>query len=793
VTKTDSPLFLPSVAIAAGMGLSSVFETGNWFFSIVMTGVIAGLAAIGLICCDRRLNLIQSILALTALSAASGAWYFVSVYMVRSGDIMIAPPVGEVAVVGRIKSLPLPTRTGGRIDVEINGLETSQRCLVKRGGTVRLTLGSDLWSKMVNNPNFAPGAGIRFETELTRPVGYRNPGVFDPSRQLINNGIHLSGYVEYDEFIRIISPPSLSARILWYFRREITDHINQSSAHENQRLYTHSTTDAGVSAALLLGSRGELCPETRIVFQETGLVHLLAISGLHIGIIAAVVLWILKRFPGNLYSRSFVLIITIWLYAVFTGNSASVVRAGLMVSLFMTAGMLARPATLLNTVATAAIIILIARPGMVRDPGFQLTFSATMGIALLYPGFSRMFKWIPSSWLRGVLSVSFAAQFATAPVSAFWFNRFGFLTAIAGLPLIPLTAIALVTGWTGVLLAFINLNTCLKIHYHIVDFIIYYAHRLHSITGVTIPVTTPSVFAAIALFGLMLLSKFNRRNTCFVLCYSVVTMVVLIIPTSVLSANTGLLEVWFLDVGNGDCIIIRLPDGKVMLVDAGGIFNSEVDIGEQVVVRALRSIGIKRVHIAVITHPHPDHQLGMHAVIRHMNPQEIWVLDENTTQNDFVSILRKATQNGMVVRSLEERNIFDVFPLCENNRSIILGIRFGRFKLLLTGDAEREAEAALLDYDGYLNADVLKVGHHGSQSSSSEDFIEAVSPQMAIITSGYGNQFGHPHSETLKTLKKIDSDMTVLRSDIHGMIYIVTDGVIMKSYRGGQTLSSRLF
>ncbi len=779
--RKNAPLFLPAIAVVIGMGISSFANSEKWLGIFILLSAVSGISSLLLLKDTRYSKVIHTCLTLTALSGAAGAWYYTNVFTVQQDHLVMAAPIGEVAVIGRIQSFPQPTQTGGRLDIEVIGVETSQGRISRRRGTIRLGLGQELWNRMLVNSHFAPGAVVRFETELSRPVGYRNPGVFDPAEHLKNNGIHLSGHVEYNEFFQVLAPPSGVSTYLWQLRIKIQRILQESNRQTCQKSIVQTSLVSGISEALLLGSRGNLCPGMGIVFRETGLVHLLAISGLHTGVIAGVLFWLLKFLPGNIQSRCLITIVVIWLYAVFTGSSSSVVRAALMITIFMLSKILQRPGSMLNIISAAAIILLIIQPGLIREPGFQLTFLATTGIAILYPGFYKMVKWIPSTWLRGTIAVSLAAQFATAPVSAYWFNRFGFLAAVVGLPAIPLTAIALITGWCGVLLSFLNLEFCLNIHYAIVSMIVDYINWLSHFNGATIPVSTPPVWVAIGLAGVLVSEHFSSYKFVSTAFYALLVLFILIAPFSKAFLEDGMLEMWFLDVGNGDCIVVRLPDGTVILIDAGGLYNSEFDIGEQVVVRALRTERIDKVNIAVITHPHPDHQLGMKAVIRHLSPEELWVMDKNISQPDFQSIMDMAIHKGINVTSLEERNIYDVFHLCQNNRSIILGIRYGKFRLLLTGDAEREAEAALLDYEGYLEANVLKVGHHGSRSSSSQEFIEAVSPQIAVITSGYRNQFRHPHTETLKTLKTLNSDIQVFRSDIHGMIYIKTDGSVMKT------------
>ncbi|MGB3975709.1 MAG: DNA internalization-related competence protein ComEC/Rec2 [bacterium] len=776
--ELEAPLFIPALAVVAGMGVFVGVADVGWFYGAIAVGTASLVAASICRYLGAVFQKISYFLLMTALGAASGAWYYVRVNTVNPDDLILAPPEGEVAVIGRIASFPVATRAGGYFEIDVVGIETSRNTLIRRKGQVRIVVGDEVWAGFIETGLPGPGAVVRCETTLSKPIGFMNPGGFDPAYHLESRGIHLTGYVKYPEFFRVLRESSSIFNRLGRFRLkalQLLDMTRSSGEWLPERLRDDVPV---VAKALLLGSRGELSPDAYQVFQQTGLVHVLAVSGLHVGIIAGLALWILKRIPGDLRSRSAALILIVWCYALLAGAGSSIIRASVMVSAMMISQIVYRPAHLKNVVSLAAIALLFYRPAWIGDPGFQLTFTATGGIALLYPGLKNKLKWIRPIWLQDGLAVSIAAQSATAPVSAYWFNRIGFVSALAGLPLIPLVSIAMMTGVAALSLAFIPVlgPILLRLHGLSVALLVWGADRETGIPGITLTPSTPTLWTTLAAAGLLIVLSYKDVKGFRISAACLIVPFLFIVKLSNDHRNDGKMDIWFLDVGNGDCTVVRLPDSTTMVIDAGGILDSDYDIGEKVVIRALRTIGIENIDVAVITHPHPDHQLGMKAVMAHLKPQEFWVMNSSESQADFLEIIEQARRHKISIKYLEKRDIFRVFPLSENNRSAILGIRYGSFRVLLPGDAEREAEAAVLDYGLYLKSDILKIGHHGSRSSCSPEFIEAVSPQAAVIPCGRRNQFGHPHAETLHTLTHTVKEIRIFRSDIHGMVHVATDG-----------------
>jgi competence protein ComEC len=261
-------------------------------------------------------------------------------------------------------------------------------------------------------------------------------------------------------------------------------------------------------------------------------------------------------------------------------------------------------------------------------------------------------------------------------------------------------------------------------------------------------------------------------------------------------APRGALRVTFIDVGQGDAALVDFPDGSAMLVDGGGLVGSPIDVGERSVRALLDARRRTRLDAVVLSHPHPDHYLGLTSALSRVRPRAFWDTGQGEAEGlagAYAGLLSALRARGVAVRRPPELcgshalggATVEVLAPCPNitvdqganDNSFVLRIRFGERAFLLVGDAEHTEESALVDRlggAGGLRADVLKVGHHGSRTSSTPTFVDAVAPRVAVISCGVRNRFGHPHPSTVETLAR--SGARVLRTDRHGSVVVTTDG-----------------
>ncbi|HHW45217.1 MAG TPA: DNA internalization-related competence protein ComEC/Rec2 [Desulfotomaculum sp.] len=705
----------------------------------------------------------------------------------------------------------------------------------------RITLGQDTRALQAPILVRAPAAGpvysygdrLRLHGLLTQPEGAGNPGQFDYRAYLARRGVgavlmireptavHKTG-VGGNPVIRTVL--GLKERLL---------------------AVSQSTLPAGKAAlvnGIVFGTQGQIDRETWRLYSETGVVHVLSVSGLHVGLVLGGVLAILRiiRIPAALTApaASGVLV----LYAVMCGLGPAVTRSTLMAMLLLWAHHLGRSRDWPTTLAAAALAILMFKPLSLYDIGFQLSFAATWGILHLGPVLDGRLKKMLAGWpwLRGALWVTLSAQLATLPLVAWYYNLLSPVSLLTNLAAVPLTGFILALGTAAAaggllfpaLAASINGSTSL-----LLDLFMALVSFFRNLPGAVIYVPTPPaplvVLWYLLLLGWIALSSpelrsgiaglLSRHRRAVLAGLAGGGLVLALFLFKMPAGNQ--LVVHFIDVGQGDSILIQTPGGKNMLVDAGGWpgeFTSGEGAGEKVVVPYLRRQGVRSLDALVITHPHEDHAGGIQAVTgtfpvkmvlipplgntgeeEKKSPEQANTIPEEGDLSGayrppadklspaYSLLLAQMAGRGIPVRitgmgdrlHLDPALVIDVLgpprPLLTgtrsdfNNASVVLRIRYGTEVFLLTGDMELEAQQALLDSTADLNCTVLKMPHHGSRYLL-PSFLEKAQPDVAVVSVGRHNNFGQPAPETLDRLSRMP--VKVYRTDLDGAVIITTDG-----------------
>jgi len=647
------------------------------------------------------------------------------------------------------------------------------------------------------------GERIRLRAQLRPPRGYLNPGGFHLPDHLLSQGIYLEGTAtDEEEIIRLGRWEGRTPLALIYDLR----------ARMLQRLGTLVTSPhLGVLEAITLGERSSLDRKTREDFVASGTYHILAISGLHVGMVAGFLFFFLRlvRIPRRLCaSLSIAMII---FYAFLAGGSSSVVRASIMTVLFLGGIVLEREADLYNTLALAALLILLSNPFHLLEPGFQLTFAATLGIIMitkdLNPRLSRGW-W---KWLAGSLLVSLAATLATFPLLARHFHRASLVGVLANLPVVPLTG--LLTG-LGLLLALLSLFPLPGLHLigRAIDFLLVLltslAHFFSTLPGSSLWIYEPSIPMIVLYYGaLLLIGQWRRHRWAQIGCGICLFLLALLVGYRLHQVHHGTqLRVTFLDVGQGDCALLELPGGRAILVDGGGNRRGEFDVGEQVVKPYLLHRWVGKLDLIVLSHPHPDHLGGIISLVRGFPVKELWearIPQAPPLQQELHRLLQ---EKGIVLHRWLAGEVPDpigplrieilhpsppLFYRChrgsfaaENNNSLVLRIHFGQMRFLFCGDIEEEAERRIMARRPELTCQVLKVPHHGGKTSSSLSFIRAVSPRYAVFSAGAHNPFGHPSAEVMYRYQQMG--VRLLSTARHGAVMMLTDGERLRVWAAGE-------
>lgn len=553
---------------------------------------------------------------------------------------------------------------------------------------------------------------------------------------------------------------------------------------------------AALVSALVLARKEGLDPALRDAFARSGTAHLLAISGFHVGVVAALLLAALRTAGVGRRSGAAAAALGVWAYVAFIGAPDAAVRAAVLLSLVAVARCAGRPLHAGGALSTAFLVLLVADPAALGRPGFQLSFAGAAGLVLgARPLEAALERRVPARrWrsLRSAVAAGAAATLATAPIAAWHFDR----VALVGIP-------ATLVGTPLVATAIPGIFAAMAVHaLHpaagaflaggvelLLDGLVAAMNGAAALPFAALHVDRPLLVAGaagLALIAVTVPSFRDVRASCrlgilgagaatAVLCAPVVRGVV----------GSGTVEVRVLDVGQGDAVAIRSPAGRWILVDTGpeGLPGRE-DPRTLPVVRAMGRAGTRRLEALVLTHAHLDHIGGAGPLLEALDVAAVADPGWPSGSDPYVDLLREAAAEHLPWVSLEAGDRLDLDGVSlrtlyaggklppdadPNATSVVLLLRFGLFTALLTGDAPASVEEELAGEVGPL--DLLKVGHHGSRTSSSPAFLEETHPGLAVISAGRRNRFGHPHPEVLERLLRRSG--AVLRTDRDGTVRVV--------------------
>ncbi len=521
-----------------------------------------------------------------------------------------------------------------------------------------------------------------------------------------------------------------------------------------QRLDLHAgehPTEVALAQALVLGRGERLDDALKDSYRRGGTYHLLVFSGLQIafaaGILAALLRWLHKPRASDWLLLSFAI-----LAPLFIGPTSSVARASLGIGLYALARIAKRPTSLENLWCVAAIVQLILAPHDLTDAAFHMTYAGAG--ALLFIG-RRLAK---RAWLATIL----ATETVMTPIVLFHFHQFALGGAPLSIVMSPLIFAMLVVSALACAVPCDALFFVIGALHHACAFL----NRFGVSGFFTAPPIASLVIGAFAALLAMAFLRGQRRAVAVALTMLIPTIAAVIAFRRERSVEHP--RITFFDIGQGDAIAIRSRD-RAILVDGGP---------NQRILPLLVDRGIRRLDAVVLTHAHPDHCRGLIEVVEHLDVRSIWI-SPRRFGGDCAELLDVARAPIHLIRDGDTLSLDDVRITAhvadhrfrrakENNSSVVLHAEIGGRRVLLTGDIEREAELVFSDRD--LRADVLKVAHHGSRSSTAPSFVERVAPRIAVISCGRRNLFGHPHPSVLETLD--DARVRTWRTDRDGTVDI---------------------
>ena len=559
---------------------------------------------------------------------------------------------------------------------------------------------------------------------------------------------------------------------------------------------------ADIVAGELWGERGALPPDLRAEFQETGTVHVLVTAGLHVGLVAALVLFLCGKLGVHRAAACIAALACVWIFAAASGLHVPALRAATMASSALLARACGRRAISWTSLSAAAIAVVLIQPDDVASASFWLSFCCVASIFALATTLDRALEnAVPSRRLREAIVLTVATQLGTWPITAAVFLQFTPYAIVANVAVVPCVPVTMALGAAQLAFAWYAplAQACANLNGWIVEWMTGAVRTLSALPGAAI-VMTPAPTWALALYegALLVCAPLVERGGATLAATLLISAASLILSPPRMESHT--LRVTVLDVGQADAIEIQTPAGHGILVDAGGrlergVQGSESEaeqVGERIVAPFLIRQGIHALDAVIVSHPHGDHVGGCAPVLRKIRVAEIADSGQTYGGHAYHDCLDTAGMQhvpvvhpraGDVWRTSDGVTLTFIGPSLPliggknaiNDNSIAFILHYRQFRMLFTGDAGVAAERRFLNEGIDLHADVLKVGHHGSAYSSSPEFLAAIHPRYAIISVGRHNLFGHPAPSTIATLE--DSGAKAYRTDEDGATVVLSDGL----------------
>ena len=682
-----------------------------------------------------------------------------------------------------------------------------------------------------------PGEKIRFPARLRTFKSFQNPGHYDYEKSMTFAGFTCAAAVSDGRYIVPMGPGELPffQGLIEKLQAPVRAFFMESVDHQNAVLFR----------ALILGERQGIDPALRETFNRSGLGHLLAVSGLHIGLVAWAAFFIFKWGLSRSYRLILAIDIRKWSafftcfpvvgYTLLAGCRVPSQRAMIMVLAYLISLILGKEKEVWSTFALAGLVILFLDPGAIFTPSFQLSFVAVTGILWLTPSILKRFGYKKNAptenhafarsvftYVIGLAAVSVSAIYFLLPITAFYFHRIPLVSIPANLTTIPILGLwVLPLGLLSVLALplssqlaafFLQCGTWgLDVMMEIIRF-------WSSLSWASIWSFTPNFFEISLFYAFTFFAFFSRRRRWAKLGLAAMVFLI-IIDVGFWVHRVGFnrdLEVVFLDVGKGNAALVSFPGGEKMMIDGGGFSSNHFDVGKMVVAPFLWHRKIRTIDYLVLSHPQADHMNGLRFIAEAFGSREFWYSGDPVETPSYKDLMKTLEANNISIKlpeQLQEKiringaeieilypdpgTKMSVMPSKRkelNNRSMVLRISYSGTSILFPGDLEEMGEKGLLDRAGNrVKSDILLSPHHGSQTSSSGPFLEMVAPKVCVISSGE-DRFGRfPHPSVLKRLAQMGCESICISSAGAVTVRVAPEGFDIHSFLSKDPIGNRFF
>ncbi|MCG0274777.1 MAG: DNA internalization-related competence protein ComEC/Rec2 [Thermosediminibacteraceae bacterium] len=640
---------------------------------------------------------------------------------------------------------------------------------IKAPGKIRVSVPRKNSMELLNYGDVAEFSGY-----LRIPTSFQNPGGFDYKAYLAQKGITATMFSREMKYLGKVNVNPL-VKFALDFRERI----------QNFYRCALSPKLASLLSGIVLGLKGDIPEDVLKAFSDGGVLHVLTASGLNVGIVYTAVegvLKFLKLSPRTCFLSGSAAVL---FYSLMAGMSPPVLRAALMLEVVMLGRLIGRKSDPLNSLGFAGFLLLLANSFNIFSASFQLSFAATLGIILLFKPLRQFFDSIPA-FFRDSLAVLISAQLLLFPFLAYYFHKISLAGFLLNFIVVPLAGAALLGGFLAGILNFIPFLAVpiVKITGVLIFLMDWVTTLMSKLPYATFSVPSLGPLAVLAYFALItaFFAPVEALGIKRKLNLTIIGLCFLIVAWSIFWVKPGF-EVTFLDVGQGDCIFIKTEDGGTILIDGGGMpsyYKGSFDIGKNVILPYLYDRGVRKLDVVVFTHFDSDHAGGLLSIIEEMDVKAV-VIGHPDGSEIYRKMEEVASKKKIPVLAVSRGDTFRVGEAVfhvlnpsrhqlfedDNDNSVVLKMTYRGLRFLFTGDLGFEGEKDVMA-ECDVEADVLKVAHHGSDTSTSPEFLNRVNPDFAVISVGKNNSFGHPSTKVLELLEK--SKIRVYRTDIHGAI-----------------------
>ncbi|MFH1453353.1 MAG: DNA internalization-related competence protein ComEC/Rec2 [Armatimonadota bacterium] len=634
--------------------------------------------------------------------------------------------------------------------------------------------------------------------KLRKPAPPSYPGEFNYQKYLLCRGINYTAYAHKSELSVIQTGKNTSiGGLIFALRRKIVNLFNSTVYGENASLLN----------SIVLGEKNLLPGKLDDAFIKTGTLHLIAASGFNVAILILFCFTAGGVFKIKKKLIAVPAIALIIIYTLLCGGDPSITRAAVLGIFAMAAVLFGKEKESVHLLILAGLLILLFKPLWLFDIGFQLSFLACFGILFISPVFQKKLNFMPE-YLNSLISVTLGAQIMLVPVLIYYFGRISVTFIIANLLLIPIVEILLPLGLIHIILGFIlpcilplTSIICYSLSFMFLK-IIYFLNKVpFSLIGFSKPGSLTFILFYSSLCAILYhYNKPDKKIPVKIYLICALTILGLFISSKFIDLNT--LTVTFLNIPGGDCIHIKTPGNKNILIDTGSSYiygNKVYDCAEKTILPYLKQEGIKKIDLVIITHMHNDHIGGLATLLKNIPVKAVAGNFTEDLSHACGQALKYIKLKNITLHPLKEKdiikikndlNFFVLFPDDEplkkdnlNNTSIVIKLAYKDTSFLFTGDIEEEAEKRLI-YNPALKSNVLKVAHQGSKTSSSYQFLKKVSPSFAVISAGRYNHFNHPHSRVINAIKSNNIRHFITSCD--GPVIFKSNGKNIRFYLPGQ-------